>query len=348
MGVEKTLWRFLCCAIGCVLCLSRAALAEEAHCPRPVAEIVSVQGQMEMRAGPDTTWRSLALHSPICPGDTIRVGALSRGAVFFVEAETVLRLDENTTTTIQALAAPGQSLLDLLEGAVYFFSRVPRALEVRTPYVTAGIEGTEFFIRVDTATGSTFITVFEGTVTASNDRGNLRLKRGQSAEAMAGRAPEVRVVVRPREAVQWTLHYQPVLAALAAPRAARDETALLREVQAALAEGGAAAALRRLDELPDAERDSTTALWRAALLMRVGRWSRAREILDGLVRQAPENAVAHAILAVIHVTQNRTADALEAGREAVRLDPESSPARIALSYARQADFDLRILAADIR
>ena len=41
------------------------------------------------------------------------------------------------------------SVVGLLEGAVYFFSRKPRVLEVDTPFFDAAVEGTEFLVRVE-------------------------------------------------------------------------------------------------------------------------------------------------------------------------------------------------------
>ena len=46
---------------------------------------------------------------------------------------------------------------------------------------------------------------------AANQAGSLTLTSGQSAVAEAGKAPVLRVVARPRDAVQWALYYPPVL-----------------------------------------------------------------------------------------------------------------------------------------
>jgi hypothetical protein len=123
--------------------------------------------------------------------------------------ETVYRLDENTTITITAPEQKQTFWLNLRQGAAYFFSRVPRSLKVITPFANAGVEGTEFLVRVERE--QTFLSVFEGRVTAANAVGSLILARGQSAIAKAGQAPALHVVVRPRDAVQWALHYPPII-----------------------------------------------------------------------------------------------------------------------------------------
>jgi hypothetical protein len=94
-------------------------------------------------------------------------------------------------------------------GAAHFFSRAPRSLEVRTPFTVAGVRGTEFLISV--TVNETFLSIFEGTVRVANEVGGLTLTGGQSAVAEAGKAPVLRVVARPRDAVQWALYYPPVL-----------------------------------------------------------------------------------------------------------------------------------------
>ena len=96
-----------------------------------------------------------------------------------------------------------------LRGAVHFFSRIRRNLEVVTGFVNAGVEGTEGLIRVEE--DRTVITIFDGQVLATNAAGSLTLTGGQSAVAEAGKAPVARVVVRPRDAVHWALYYLPVM-----------------------------------------------------------------------------------------------------------------------------------------
>ena len=90
-------------------------------------------------------------------------------------------------------------------GAAYFFSRHPRALTINTPFVDAAVEGTEFLVRVEAE--RTLIIVFAGRVRASNPQGELTVANGESLVAEAGQAPSPYLVVRPRDAVQWTLFY---------------------------------------------------------------------------------------------------------------------------------------------
>ena len=195
---------FLCGVI--VLLLPYVSFAET--CEKPVAQVASVQGTVESQRVGETQWQVVKLHDTYCPGDTIRVQERSRADVALLN-QSVLRLNANTTITLEAVKEERTSVVDLLKGAAHFFSRGPRSLEVQTPFTVAGVRGTEFFINVEEK--QTFMSVFEGTVLAANQAGSLTLTGGQSAVAEAGKAPVLRVVARPRDAVQWALYYPPVL-----------------------------------------------------------------------------------------------------------------------------------------
>ena len=131
------------------------------------------------------------------------------------------------------------SVVGLIEGAVYFFSRKPRILEVDTPFFDAAVEGTEFLVRVEPQRAQ--LTVFDGKITARNAQGELTVANGQSLAAEAGQAPAPSVLVRPRDAVQWALFYPIILLPLA------DRSgAAAREIAGPLGAGGRARRPRRV------------------------------------------------------------------------------------------------------
>ena len=138
-----------------------------------------------------------------CHGDTLRVQEKSRADVALAN-QSVLRLNANTTITLEGVKEERTALVGLAKGVAHFFSRGPRSLEVRTPFTVAGVRGTEFVLQVEDA--QTLLSVFEGTVVAANDLGSVSLTDGQSAVAEVGKAPVLRVVARPRDAVQWALY----------------------------------------------------------------------------------------------------------------------------------------------
>jgi tetratricopeptide (TPR) repeat protein len=276
------------------------------ECEKWIAKAVSVQGSVQSRFKDAIKWNSVELDNTFCPGDMIRVQERGRAAILMIN-ETIVRLDQNTTITFEMIEKKKTSLLDIIRGAVHFISRVPRTLRVSTPFVNGTVEGTEFLVRVykDHAVFS----VFEGEVRTANQSGSLALKSGQSAVAEAGKAPVLKVIVKPEDAVQWALFYPPVM---------QYQEGALEEV-------------------------SGTRLFieRAAFLLSVGRVDEALSFIDKALKSAPGNGHAVALNSIIALAQNDKDRALGLAREAVKADPGSAAVRIALSYAQQADFDLK-------
>jgi tetratricopeptide (TPR) repeat protein len=314
-----------------------AAMADE-ECVPSIGRIISVQGTVEVRREGTAAWLRAGLEHLLCRGDSIRVGSLSRAAVALAN-QPVVRIDQNTTLNLISVLPEEESLLHLVFGAAQFFSRKPRALTVGTPYVNAAIEGTEFFIRV--GPDGTLVAVFEGTVAASNARGSLDLTAGQSAMAKPGEAPEPFVMVRPRDAVQWALYYPPILAIQADP--SDPARRVPQAVDRAFAEGvrgNTAEAFALLEAIPESERGASYYLYRAALLLNVGRVDEAHTDIEEALARDRSSGLVYALRAVIAVAQNDNERALADAERAVELAPRSIPPKIALSYAQQATFQL--------
>jgi len=274
-----------------------------------VGKIVSVQGSVEVRKIDKTHWEPAHLNDICCIGDIIRVRKHSRAAVVLCNGAT-LRLDQNSTIIFSPLEKKQTLLIRLLKGAAHFFSRIPRSLKIATPFVNGGVEGTEFYVRVDH--DQTFLSIFEGKVLAENEAGSLVLSSGQSAVAEKGKAPEYRVVVCPRDAVRWALYYPPVIYA-------PPEHVKVKE---------------------DTENPRFLA-HRASRLLSVGRVDEAKADIEKALKLDPKYSDAVALQSIIAVVGNQKQKALDFAKESVNMDPKSATAQIALSYAQQAGFDLK-------
>jgi tetratricopeptide (TPR) repeat protein len=241
--------------------------------------------------------------------------------------------------TFKAVQEERTSVVDLLKGAAHFFSRGPRSLEVQTPFATAGIRGTEFFVSVEA--DQTFLSIFEGMVVAANSAGSLALTSGQSAVAEAGKAPVLRIVVRPRDAVQWALYYPPVLYIRPDefPPGPDWQGMVRRSIEFYL-RGDLQGAFDSLANVPPDIRDPRVFAYRAELLLAVGRVDEAGADIERALRLAPNDPNALALQTIIAVVQNEPDKALDIAQRAVQAAPNSATARIALSYAEQARFDL--------
>jgi len=281
--------------------------AADKPCDQWVAKVVSVQGIVEARKDGETSWVQVKLNDIFCPKDMIRIQKNSRAAVV-LSNETNLRLDQNTTITFVGFEHKKTLLLDLLSGAAQFFSRFPKSIKVLTPFVNASIEGTEFYIKVEA--DQTFVSIFEGRVAASNDFGSLSLTGGQAATASEGKAPVLKVVVRPRDAVQWALYYPPVIYVPPGKIPKEDLS------------------------------DPRFLAYRASQLLAVGRHDEAASNLERALSLDPKYSDASALQSIIAVVHNEKEKALNFAQKAVEANPNSATARIAMSYAQQARFDL--------
>jgi ferric-dicitrate binding protein FerR (iron transport regulator) len=152
-------------------------IAVELLCPGPslaqtpeqwVAKVVSVQGTVQAKRAGETQWQTVKLNDTYGAGDTIRVLDRSRADLALANRP-LFRLDQGTTITLKGVKEEKTSIVELIKGAAHFFSRSPKNLEVNTAFVNAGVEGTEFFVRVEE--DKTFLSIFEGKVLASNAAG---------------------------------------------------------------------------------------------------------------------------------------------------------------------------------
>ena len=316
--------------------LAGLSTAHAGTCEKSVGRLVSQQGTVEARGPEQAAWHMAQLNESFCHGDAIRTGARSRAALVLAN-ETIVRLDQLTTLTLSGLDDQATFWVDLLTGAAHFLSRTPRALKVKTPYVNAGVEGTEFVVRADQNEGS--ITVLEGRVRADNPQGEVVLGSGESVAARAGQAPTARLVARPRDAVQWSLYYPPLFDP-GALTADDDWTESARRSADAYLAGDSAGAFAAIAAVPENVSDARFFNYRAGLFLSVGRVDEAQADIARALGLAPGNAHAQALQSMAALARNDKLAALDLARRANARDPESAPAWIALSYAQQAAFDL--------
>jgi Flp pilus assembly protein TadD len=317
---QCALWRTDRCICASVIAIlawgivfARTAMAAEA-CEPAVAQVVSIQGRIEIQRAGQAEWiRVERLDTRLCEGDRLRVGPLSRAALL-IGPETLIRVDQNTAIGLRV--TPDETRVEFDSGAIYSISRFPRRFRIITPFVNAGVEGTEFLVAVRADHAE--IAVYEGRVAAEDRVGEpgarTLLRDGQVARFARGAPPAVRVLVNPADAVQWALYYPPL------------DSEPIQELPAC-------------ERLAAGERPGCFAA-RASKLLRLGRVENAERDIEAALALAPGNADALALGSIIRVVKNDKPGALDLARRAVSQDPKSARAVIALSYAQQADFKL--------
>lgn len=285
----------------------------------PVAQLVSMAGEVRIN---DRAPFGAAPAIAICPGDVLAVGSESRAGLHLTEADTPLRFDENTVGRFQAPDEPGSGLVELTRGALYFLSEVRRTLTIRTPYVTAGVEGTEVYLRVaepGRPAPATELIVLEGRVSLTPGSRTPSLTAqavgtGERAAVAADGTVERSVLPggeRPYAALRrvtvgqlaWTLFYPDVLVA--------EEASAFPTIVAA-------ARLLAAGQVEDAEQ-------------------RLGNISDASGREA---GLRDALRATIAVARRDAAMARTLAERAVAAAPGAATPLLARSYALQLALDL--------
>lgn len=136
------------------------------------AELLAVEGTIEVQRSGGTEWMPAERGGLICLGDAVRTDGFSR-ATLRLPDDSLIRVDQRSTLTLDEPDDGVGSLLKLLRGVIHVISRDPRSLRFSTPHVNAGLKGTEFDIRVDDVEQRSTIAVLEGRVEVTNAAGRI-------------------------------------------------------------------------------------------------------------------------------------------------------------------------------
>ncbi|MET0068532.1 MAG: FecR domain-containing protein [Candidatus Thiodiazotropha sp.] len=287
---------------------------------------------MEKKLHDQEGWREAALEDQFCAGDVLRTLTDGRAAVRLAN-DTLLRLDRDSALTFSQVEESTPSLLDLLRGAVHFISRTPQSLKIKTPYVNASIEGTEFVIRIQD--GATDVTVLEGFVIASNQAGSIELKANQAGRASANQQPVLIEIARPFDAVAWALYYPPL------PEIPGETDSLARQAINAIVqnrlEDAAALAKQALDK--DSQ---SAAAYMAQSYVDQAMFDIPAALLNSqqAADLAPQNALTQARLAEVRLMTGDTSAARDTAEQATSLDPNLSLAHTVLGFSSLRDVSL--------
>jgi Tfp pilus assembly protein PilF len=309
---------------------SARAADDAVACQVPVARLVAIQGPVELMRAGQSDWSTVSrLDTRLCAGDQLRTNGLSRAALF-IQPETLVRVDQNTTITINATAT--ETVVEFARcalaavsaperqpcGAGYFISRFPKKFKVATPFFNAAVEGTEFMVAMGRETSE--LSVFEGKVRAqlTANREEHLVTSGQMFAAGSTAPAAIRTLVKSTHSVQWVLYYPP----LSDARAQGD-------VESA----------EQCRGLP-ASSNEACLTQRAEMLLGLGRVAEALQNINEALALNSGNGDANALRAIIQIAANDKASALQSASAATASSPGAYRAWLALSYAQQAAFQL--------
>ena len=186
----------------------------------PVGRLINPQGSVAVLPSGSVSWEEAGNARDLFGGDAVKTGQDSRVSILCID-ETQLKLNENTLIVLKS-AAPsprmgvavpatlegaGSSQYEVGAGEVWLRNKNEKArFEIQTPALTVAIRGTEFNLRVDRA-GATSLVLLDGRVSLANPQGRIDLDAGEEGFAEVGKAPVKRVILQPKDAVQWSLYY---------------------------------------------------------------------------------------------------------------------------------------------
>jgi tetratricopeptide (TPR) repeat protein len=119
-----------------------------------------------------------------------------------------------------------------------------------------------------------------------------------------------------------------------------DWRSMVQKSIAAYNDGDIATAFSALEGAPVQVDDPRFYVYRASLLLSVGRVDEAKADIELALKLAPGNGLALALQSVIAVVSNDKQSAMKLAVDAATAEPDSVSVKIALSYAEQANFKL--------
>lgn len=340
-------------ALGFWLLAAQAALATG---PDAAAILVSTSGEVEIRTS-DGSSRDVAPGAILHTGDRVRTGPDGSAAIRLAD-ESLVRVNRSSVFTLQEVARRGllatglqrvraalqggTSSYRLERGELWIRNNHPGAqVDIHTPTLSAGIRGTELNVRIDEAQG-VIVSVLEGRAWGRSPYGEIVAETGEQIVAPPGAAPFKRVMLRPRDAVQWTVPVPDLfpLDALTAglPAAAREPAMqALSELRRGRRNAAAEHAATALRAAPGSIRIETLA---AVIALYRGEALDAHRRLVALAEQAPEEAIPWQALTLSALVIDDKPTARAASARTVEIAPDSATAWVLAGYVEQAHFDL--------
>ena len=178
---------FLLIHLPAIAVLTSASSAQvRTACPSgtaPQGVVVAVGGDVTARSQAGNPF-DVSVGTVLCPLDQITTGSRSRVEFRLAGKDTTTGTSNNAVTVIPEA---GSDCVTLLDGILALISSVRGRHCVRTPFIDAGIEGTEAVVAVDGPTGDLFVLVRAGEVGVVDRRG---ARRPAPARSRPGRGPD--------------------------------------------------------------------------------------------------------------------------------------------------------------
>jgi tetratricopeptide (TPR) repeat protein len=303
--------------------VAQTAWAQQADFGRDCAASAFVESSVGIVtvAMPGVAVASVSRNLQLCPGDEVVTGPNGRVAIRFEESRTVIRLNRNSKLRVRSTGTDNSGV-GLLQGILYFISSVRTQFTIETPYIVAGIDGTEALAGVDGDVE--LVAVREGLLGAYDRAIGPGSRLAVPAGDAAYRSSTVRfssapidelpppfseLLITSDSAVDWAVYYPPI----------------------------------EFVERPAGRADAE--INAAIELLRSGNYDAAIAALDRADAAAPAETAA--LRTIIAIARNRIDEAERWSAVALTANPDFAPAYVAASYVRQAVGDLNGGASDL-
>jgi Tfp pilus assembly protein PilF len=313
----KRVCRFACSALLSVFQIGGVALGAE-----PDARIVEMVPQVTYeRFGIP---KAATNKQPLLIGDIVRTAEHSTALLRLNNRTSSLRLREKTTIQIKE-AESSVSLLNLLKGSFYFYSRDEAGdKQFTTPYANGAFRGTEAVITV--GDGFTSVATREGIVELTNTLGRTTVLPGQFGLAESNKPPRTSLI-QATNLVQWWLFYPAVVDPGELDLKPAEDLSESLEIYRT---GDVIAAVKRVNwETRGSPLSIDERIYLAGLKVAAGEVADGEEFLKPV---SIEDSRAAGLRWMINAVQGKTNQAAGAGRSATEL--------IGLSYYAQANRQL--------
>lgn len=151
-----------------------------------IAYIGDVKGDVKVTRSNPGEIESAKIGMFIFPGDHVKTGKESYAAIIFQDDGSRLKLDSNTSLTLDATRQKKKLNKKMYLGVGKMWAKVVKKrgtdFQVRTPTSVASVKGTKFIIE-ELAIGQTWLWVLEEAVQLSNETGTWTINEGQYAKA---------------------------------------------------------------------------------------------------------------------------------------------------------------------
>jgi Flp pilus assembly protein TadD len=329
------------------LCLVGAATLAGAQAWATDAEVIFLLGKAEIRDNVQGAWRPIKVGQQLDAGNFVRTAAGSQVALLLRD-QTQIRLNEQSTLLVRAVAAEGQgSTLDLLGGRIWaqvkqsvtgglraltksVNANTQQLVRINTPTATVGIRGTDWELVVGDA-GESTVTVFTGEVEMANSLGSVAVAANEQAVAVAGKAPVKSLLTNARDRVQWVTAYRPAPRRWVSPMPAELEAAAK-----AIESGDYASGMSALQSAPPG---TAATLIRADMTLFLGRANNAVTTLQPLAAGGAGDPMATALLGRALIVAGLTDDARTLLTAGIGKHPGHTEIALALADLARLDGD---------